>query len=396
MQAGHDNDLARRNAIVLAIASALSSAAPSIVVSLGGVVGYALAANKALATLPVSVMQLGLASGTLPAALLMRRLGRRTAYFMGAALGAMAGATAAIAVFQSNFALFCLATFMAGFNGAFVQSFRFAAADTASPDMKPRVIAWVMLGGLAAAIIGPQTVIWTRDMAAAPFAGSFLAQGALLLVALLPLSFLRAPPPAERHVRSATPLSEIVLQRRFLVAVAAGIVSYGLMSFIMTATPLAMVGCGHSIGEAALGLQWHILAMFGPSFFTGRLIARFGREKVMAVGLALIASSAAINLAGLSLAHFWLSLVALGLGWNFAFIGATTMVADCCRPEDQPRAQGANDFLMFGAVAIASFSSGQLLDAGGWTTVNWIVFPPILAVLGLLAWHRHRAYPAGA
>jgi MFS family permease len=136
--------------------------------------------------------------------------------------------------------------------------------------------------------------------------------------------------------------------------------------------------------------------MFGPSFFTGRLIARFGREKVMAVGLALIASSAAINLAGLSLAHFWLSLVALGLGWNFAFIGATTMVADCCRPEDQPRAQGANDFLMFGAVAIASFSSGQLLDAGGWTTVNWIVFPPILAVLGLLAWHRHRAYPAGA
>jgi MFS family permease len=192
------------------------------------------------------------------------------------------------------------------------------------------------------------------------------------------------------------PLSRILAQPKFLVAVAAGVVSYGLMSFMMTAAPVAMVDCGHSVGTAALGIQWHVLAMFGPSFVTGRLIERHGKERVTTAGLLLIATAAATGLAGLSVANFWIALVLLGVGWNFAFIGATTLVTECYRPEERAKVQAANDFLVFGAVAIASFSSGKLLSTGGWDSVNWLVFPPVLLVLGLLLWQGRRAAPTPA
>ena len=177
-------------------------------------------------------------------------------------------------------------------------------------------------------------------------------------------------------------------QPRFIVAVVTGLVSYSLMTFMMTAAPLAMIGCGHSVGAAALGIQWHILAMFGPSFFTGRLIARFGKGRVTAAGLVLIALSAVIGLSGITIAHFWITLVLLGIGWNFGFIGATALVTDCYRPEERAKVQAANDFLIFGSVALASFSSGKLLNAGGWESVNWLVFPPVIVALVLLAWQQ--------
>lgn len=394
--------LAKRNALVLACAQALGGANPAIVVSLGGLVGQVLAENKELATLPVSLTNLGLALGTIPAAMLMRRIGRRGGYFFGASLCVFAGCLAAFGIASASFLIFCLGTFLSGFYGSFVQSYRFAVMDTASDAFKPRALSWVMTGGLAAGIIGPQTVIWTRDLIpTAPFAGGFIGQAGLALLSLVVVSFLRsapvsAAPRSGSSNESGRPLLEIMRQPRFIVAVAAGLVSYGLMSFVMTAAPLAMIGCGHPVGTAALGIQWHILAMFGPSFFTGRLIGRFGKGTVTAAGLLLIAVAAAIGLSGLSVAHFWGTLILLGIGWNFGFIGATSLVADCYRPEERTKVQAANDFLVFGSVAIASFSSGRLLNAGGWESVNWLVFPPVIIVLVLLAWQKTRkiALPA--
>jgi MFS family permease len=383
--------IAKHNAVVLAVAMALGGSSPAIVVSLGGLVGQALASNKELATLPVSLLNLGLALGTIPAAMLMRKSGRRIGYIVGAGLGLFGGCIAALGIASYSFVLFCIGTLIIGSYGSFNQSYRFAATDAASEAFKPRAISWVMTGGLVAGVVGPQTVIWTRDLVqAAPFAGAFLGQAALAFLSMIAVSFLR---PAPVSIASTTagggrPLLEIVRQPRFIVAAVTGLVSYSLMTFMMTAAPLAMIGCGHSVGAAALGIQWHILAMFGPSFFTGRLIARFGKGRVTGAGLVLIALSAVIGLSGITVAHFWTTLILLGLGWNFGFIGATALVTDCYRPEERAKVQAANDFLIFGSVALASFSSGKLLSAGGWESVNWLVFPPVVIALVLLAWQQ--------
>ncbi|MGD9946597.1 MAG: MFS transporter [Burkholderiaceae bacterium] len=380
--------VARRNISVLVAAQALGSASPPIIVSLGGIVGQTLAGSAKLATLPISVFNLGLALSTIPAALLMRQLGRRGAYVIGAALGAISGLTAALAIVNGDFVLFCIATAMAGFYAACVQSYRFAATDAVPAAWRPVAISRVMIGGLIAGVLGPQVVIWTRDsMPAAPFAGSFLGQAVLALLALPLLALLRTPPPVVAAAAGpARPLSIIARQPRFLVAVAAGVVSYGLMSFIMTAAPMAMVGCGHTIGEAALGIQWHVLAMFAPSFFTGALIERFGKLPVTTLGLVLIAGSGLLALSGLQLWHFWGSLVLLGVGWNFSFIGATAMVTDCYQPSERNKVQALNDFLVFGTVALTSFASGHLLSTSGWEAINMLMFPLVAVVIVLLGW----------
>ena len=381
--------VAKHNARVLAAAQALGGASPAIVISLAGLVGQGLASDKSLATLPVSLLQLGLAAGTIPAALLMRHVGRRTGYMLGALIGVLAGCVSAYGIVSAAFAVFCLGTFLAGWFGSFVQSYRFAATDAASEAFKPRAIGWVMAGGLAAGIIGPQTVIWTRDaLSHAPFAGGFLGQSGLALLSIPVVALLRPIPVASAPRAGGRPLGVILRQPRFVTAAVSGLVTYGLMSFVMTAAPLAMVGCGHTVGEAALGIQWHILAMFGPSFLTGRLIVRFGKERVTAAGLVLIAAAAAVGLSGLSVAHFWIALVLLGLGWNLGFIGATALVTACYRPEERAKVQAANDFLVFGSVAAASFSSGSLLNTAGWEAVNWLVFPPVAVALALLALRR--------
>lgn len=382
-------------------AQALGGASPPIIISLGGIVGQMLADDASLATLPVSLYNLGLALSTLPAAWLMRRIGRRNAYLLAAVLAALAGLIAALGITRADFLTFCVGTALAGFYGACVQSYRFAAADAVDESRRSIAISRVMIGGLIAAIIGPQVVIWTRDsLGAIPFAGSFLGQAGLALLAVPVLMLLRIP----RETRTQThatgrPLATIARTPVFIVAVVAGVVSYGLMSFIMTAAPMAMVGCGHTIGEAALGIQWHVLAMFGPSFFTGHLIARFGKINVTAAGLMLIALAGALNLAGLELLHFWGGLILLGVGWNFGFIGATALLTESYRPEERNKVQGLNDFLVFGTVAAASFSSGHLLNTGGWETVNTLMFPLIGVVLvllaGLAALRRRQAAPQG-
>jgi len=390
---------AQHNARILTTAQALGGASPAIIVSLGGLVGQQLSTNPAFVTFPISIFNLGLAIGTLPAAWVMRRHGRRFGYLFGGILGVIAGLVSAAGIYAQTFLLFCIGTMIAGFYSSYVQSYRFAAADGAPDDIKPRLISWVMLGGLFAAVIGPQTVIWTRDVIpTAPFAGSFVAQAILALLAIPVLWRLRptgATPtskvqPDAKPAYSGRTLREIAAQPRFILAVTSGVVSYSLMSFVMTAAPIAMVGCGFSIGEAALGIQWHILAMFGPSFVTGRLIQRFGMTRVTAAGLILLAIAAAIGLSGLGLAHFWIGLVFLGVGWNFSFIGATAMVTTCHRPEEKNRVQAFNDFLVFGSVAASSFASGKLLSVAGWELINMMVFPVVAFVLLMMLWQQWR------
>lgn len=385
---------AQRNVWLLVAAQSLGGAAPPIIISLGGIVGQMLASDPSLSTLPVSLYNLGLALSTIPAAMLMRRLGRRAAYVLGALLGSISGLIATFGVLQGSFETFCVGTAMAGFYGACVQSYRFAATDAVEPSQRAKAISRIMVGGLVAAVIGPQVVIWTRDAwPTAPFAGSFLGQAGLALLALPLLWMLRAPPPQAAVAEgTARPLGTIARSPGFVVAVTAGIVSYGLMAFVMTAAPMAMVGCGHTVGEAALGIQWHVLAMFAPSFFTGHLIARFGKIAITALGLVLIAASGLLALAGLELLHFWGSLILLGIGWNFGFIGATAMVTDTYTPAERAKVQALNDFLVFGTVALASFGSGRLLNTSGWETINTLMLPLIAVVLVMLGWLtlRHR------
>lgn len=393
--------IARRNVGLLMAAQSLGGAAPPIIISLGGLVGQTLSGSTALATLPVSLYQLGLALSTLPAALLMRRLGRRGAYGIGALMGVLAALLAAWGVVRGDFATFCLGTALSGFYGACVQSYRFAATDAVPPSERPRAISRIMVGGLIAAVIGPQVVIWTRDAwPATPFAGSFVGQAALALLALPLLLLLRTPPAQAAAAEGpARPLWQIARTPRFIVAAMAGVVSYGLMSFLMTAAPMAMVGCGFTVGEAAMGIQWHVLAMFAPSFFTGRLIARWGKVTVTALGLALIGASGLLALVGLELQHFWGALVLLGLGWNFGFIGATAMVTETYTASERTKVQALNDFLIFGTVAAASFSSGHLLGVSGWDVINQSMLPLVgaaLLMLGAHAWRERSRAGTGA
>jgi MFS family permease len=280
---------------------------------------------------------------------------------------------------------------MAGLAGAFVQQYRFAAADTGSSDMRARAISWVLAGGVVAAVVGPQTVILTHDLLhPIPFAGSFLAMSGLAALGLVALLFLRGearfPPPVQAGGSGGRPFSEIARQPRFIAAVICGMGSYALMSLMMTAAPLAMVQCGLGEDNAALGIQWHVLAMFGPSFFTGHLITRFGKERIIATGLGILALGAVVALAGIALLNFWVAIVLLGIGWNFGFIGATAMLTETYRPEEKGKVQGVNDSLVFAAVALASFSSGQILSSVGWDWLSFGFFPVLAVCLATLGW----------
>lgn len=389
-----NNTQPSRNMGLLVAAQSLGGASPPIIISLGGLVGQQLSSDPTASTLPVSIYQLGLALSTLPAAWIMNRLGRRAAYVLGAILGVISGVVAAQGIVHSNFLTFCIGTALAGFYAACVQSYRFAATDMVSePSQQAKAISRVMIGGLFAAVIGPQVVIWTRDaLPATPFAGSFYSQAVLALLALPLLMGLRLPAPQAKTAAAgdARPLGEIARTPQFIIACTAGVVSYGLMAFLMTAAPMAMVGCGHSVGEAAMGIQWHVLAMFVPSFFTGKLIARFGKRPITASGLVMIGAAGALALMGLDIFHFWGSLILLGVGWNFGFIGATALLTDCYRPSERAKVQALNDFLVFGTVAVASFGSGQLLHSAGWNGINLGMLPLVTMALLLLGLHSLR------
>jgi predicted MFS family arabinose efflux permease len=387
--------LARRNALVLAIAQALAGGNNTVLVATAAIVGTMLAPDKGLATLPISIFVLGMWMGTLPMGVLARRLGRRNALQIGTVCGVLTGLICCVAVLQGSFLLFNIGAVFSGLYASGHQSYRFAAADTASDEFRARAISWVLVGGIFAGVVGAQLVIATQNLwPPYLFAATYIGQSALALIAGAVLMFVNIPkPPPRSVVGDGRPLLEIARKPRFIVAVVCGVAAYSMMNLVMTSAPLAMVMCNHSVTDATLGLQWHVLGMYAPSFFTGTLIARFGLERVTGLGFALIIVAAAIGIAGISLWHFWIGLALLGVGWNFAFIGATTMVTHCHRPNERNKVQAFNDFLVFGSMAIGSFSSGQLLASFGWATVNEVVFPVVLAAGALLVWSglRRRA-----
>ena len=382
-----DDALARRNAMVLAVAQALAGGNNTVIVSTASIVGAVLAPDKGLATLPITAMVIGMWFGTLPVGWLARRFGRRFALQIGSVFGVLSGLISYSAVMNGQFWLLLIGTFCGGLYAAAHNSYRFAAADTASEAFRPKVVSWVLAGGVFAAVIGPQLVIFTKDLLSPHmFAASYLGQSACALIAALVLMFVKIPPLPATRIENPRPLGAIVRTPRFIVAVACGMASYAMMNMVMTSAPLAMIGCGHSVTDATLGIQWHVLAMYAPSFVTGGLIARFGVERITGIGLGLIALTAVVGIAGISVAHFWSALVLLGVGWNLAFIGATTMVTQCHRPHERNKVQAFNDFLIFGSMAVASFSSGQLLEYLGWQAINEVIFPTVLVAGALLVW----------
>jgi len=403
---------AKRTALIFASSQAIIGSAAPIMMSMGGLAGdYLLDADKTLATAPVTGFTVGVALGAMPAALFMRMVGSKNGFMTGSLVTALGGALAGLAIMRGDFWLFVMALMIVGLGGAFVQQFRFAAADASPPDFKPKAISWVLGGGVIAAILGPQLVILTRDMMApVDFAGAFFAVSMLGLAGMGVLALLRSNPNVESeneagsaHV-DARQLSTIITQPRFMIAFACGVTSYALMAFMMTGAPLAMVGCGLSIDQATLGISWHVMAMFAPSFVTGRLIARFGKEVMVGTGLAILLLCGMVALTGVQLWQFWLALILLGVGWNFGFIGSTAMITDTYRASEKNKVQGVHDFALFSTVAFASLMSGATLNAfgdtaqGGWIALNLILIPLAAACLLLLVVHtlasRRKLQPA--
>ncbi len=370
----------------LAAAQALSGANAAVIFATGSIIGATLAPDISLATVPLSMYVVGLAAGTLPTGAIARTYGRRMAFMIGTGCGVLTGLLAAYAILRGSFVLFCCATFLGGLYGAVSQSYRFAAADGASAAYRPKAVSWVMAGGVFAGVFGPQLVQWTMDIwPPYLFAASFLAQSVVALVAMAVLAGVDAPKPAAADLHRGRPLLQIARQPRFIAAALCGVISYPIMNLVMTSAPLAMKMCGLSVSDSNFGIQWHIVAMYGPSFFTGTLIARFGAPKIVALGLLLEAAAAAIGLSGITALHFWATLIVLGVGWNFSFVGASALVLETHRPQERNKVQAFNDFLVFGVMALGSFSSGQLLANYGWSAVNIVVFPPVLVGLAVLS-----------
>ncbi|MBY6261384.1 MFS transporter [Azospirillum sp. 412522] len=380
------------NIVRLAVAQALAGANAVIIYATGAIVGNALAPDPMLATLPLSVFTVGMALCTLPAGAIARRHGRRVAFLVGTGCGVVVGLLSALAILLGSFWLFCAAMIPGGAYAAVVLSFRFAAADCTSPARRARAMSAVMAAGVVAGVVGPQLVTHTMNLWPPHlFGATYVAQAAVAALSALILAGVRLPKPASSDVAGGRPLGAILRQPRFITAVICGMVSYLLMNFVMTAAPLAMRLCGLPQEAANLGLQWHVIAMYAPSFFTGGLITRFGASRMVAAGLMLIAAASAAGLAGQDVAHFWISLILLGLGWNFGFLGASAMVLDCHRPEEKTRVQSLNDFIIFGTMAFGSFASGGLLTSYGWEAVLRVSFLPLaLAVAAMLPAALHR------
>jgi MFS family permease len=385
----------RANVVRLAAAQALTGANAAVISATGSIIGATLAPDVSLATVPISTMVLGLAAGTLPTGAISSRYGRRVAFIIGTGCGTVTGLLGAFAILHASFWLFCCATFLGGLYAAVSQSYRFAAADGASASFRPRAVSWVMAGGVFAGVLGPQLVQWTMDLwPPYLFAFSFVVQAAVALVAMAILAGVDAPRPAQADLHAGRPLFEIARQPRFIAAALCGVIAYPIMNLVMTSAPLAMKMCGLSVSDSNFGIQWHIVAMYGPSFITGSLIARFGAPVIVALGLALEGVAATIGLSGITTLHFWATLMVLGVGWNFGFVGASALVLETHLPQEKNKVQAFNDFLVFGTTAVGSFSSGQLLANYGWSAVNLVVYPPVflgLVVVALASFAKRRA-----
>lgn len=393
-----DDSLARRNMWVLIAAQAVLGAQMPVIFTIGGLAGSQLAGNPCWATLPISLTVIGSMLWAQPLSAIMQRWGRRAGFVTGALAGAAGAVLAAWGLHIGSFALFSLASLLTGGYMSAQGFYRFAAADMASETFRPKAISGVMAGGLASAIFGPQLVKMTAQAMVVPFLGSYLTVIGLNLVGLLLFWLLHIPRPVARGgaVAQGRSRGELLRTPAIAVAMICATVSYALMNLVMTSSPLAVVGCGFETADAANIVSAHVLAMYAPSFFTGHVIARIGVEKVIGLGLAILAGAAAVAMAGVELENFYIALILLGIGWNFGFIGATTLLAGHHKPEERGRIQGLNDAIVFGGVSVASLASGGLMNCSGgsvqagWSAVNLAMTPFLVLAGGALIWFALR------
>lgn len=389
---------AKRNVFVLVLAQALLGAQMPMIFTIGGLAGQSLASNICFATLPISLIVVGSMLAATPISAFMQRYGRRAGFFLGATGGALGGLVGAYGLYVQSFPIFLVGSFLTGIYMSAQGFYRFAAADTASDAYRPKAISYVMAGGLASAIIGPQLVKLTADAYVIPFLGTYAAVIAVNVIGSLLFLLLDIPRPEAPSADTPKGRTrwELITTPRIAVSVICAMVSYALMNLVMTSTPLAVVGCGFDQNNAADVVTAHVLAMFAPSFFTGHLIARFGAEKIVATGLVILAGAGAVALQGVALENFFIALVLLGLGWNFGFIGATTMLTAAHEPYERGRMQGMNDLIVFGGVSVASLASGGLMNCSGgsaqqgWIAVNMAMAPFLVLAVGALVWLAMR------
>ena len=390
----HDDSRTRRNVTVLVLAQAFLGSQMAMIFVVGGLAGQSLASNPCFATLPISLIVLGSMLAANPLSMAMQRFGRRAGFLIGAMAGAIGAAIGAWGLYTASFPLYLAGSLISGVYMSAQGFYRFAAADTASDAFRPKAISYVLAGGLASAVIGPQLVKVTSQAMVIPFLGTYLAVIGLNLAGGVLFFFLDIPKPPKPAADDPYGRTrwELITTPRILVAVICAMVSYALMNLVMTSTPLAVVGCGFTEGNAADIVTGHVLAMFAPSFFTGHLIARFGVEKIMGLGLLILAGAGVVALQGVGLENFFVALILLGLGWNFGFIGATTMLAGAHEPHERGRMQGLNDLLVFGGVTLASLASGGLMNCSGgdaqtgWMSVNLAMAPFLALAGGALIW----------
>ncbi|WP_323007030.1 MFS transporter [Pseudorhodobacter sp.] len=384
----------RRNVWVLVAAQAFLGAQMPMIFTIAGLAGQTLASNACWATLSISIMVVGSMLSATPLSSVMQKYGRRAGFLIGTAAGAIGAAIGAYGLYSASFPIFLLGALFSGTYMSAQGFYRFAAADTASEEFRPKAISWVMAGGLLSAIIGPQLVKVTAQAFVVPFMGTYLAVIVLNIVGSFLFLGLNIPKPAKPKIGDALGRTRMQMIRtpRIAVAVICATVSYALMNLVMTSSPLAVVGCGFETSNAADVVTAHVLAMYVPSFFTGHLIARFGVERIIGLGLVILAAAGGAALTGVQLENFFVALVLLGIGWNFGFIGATTMLAGAHAPHERGRMQGLNDLVVFGGVTMASLSSGGLMNCSGgsveegWAAVNMAMLPFLVLAGGALIW----------
>ena len=380
-----------RDIFLLACCQALLITNASGLIAMNGLVGYSLADTKALATLGVTAYIVGSAAATMPASMWMARVGRRAGFMVGALINIGGCALAAFALWRGSFALYCVATALIGVYNAIGLQYRFAAAEVAAPADKAKAISLVLAGGVVGGFIGPESVRRAVELFATPFLGGFVALAAYAIVALAVQSQVHVPPPTlEERSGGGRPLSAIVRQPVFIVAALAGGLGYGLMNLLMTATPIAMNFCSHPFGAVTMVIQWHVIGMFAPGFFTGSLIRRFGVLKVILGGLMLIAACVVVALNGNTIADFLVALVLLGVGWNFMYTGGTTLLTESYTPAEKARTQGANDFIVFATMGVSSVASGAMVSTAGWETMNRAVLPFLAVIAAAVLWFAWR------
>ncbi len=393
-----NDTLARRNVLVLVAAQAVLGAQMPMIFTIAGLAGQSLAPNACWATLPISLTVIGSMLSATPLSAIMQKHGRRAGFVLGALMGAVGAAIGAYGLMQSSFVLFLIGAFFTGTYMSAQGFYRFAAADTASEGFRPKAISWVMAGGLLSAVLGPQLVKVTAQSMVVPFLGTYLAVIALNLIGVFLFAALSIPKPRPPQAGEAMGRSrkELLRDPKIAVSVICATVAYALMNLVMTSSPLAVVGCGFDTGDAADVVTAHVLAMYAPSFFTGHVIARIGVQKVIALGLVILACAGAVAMMGVELENFFIALMLLGVGWNFGFIGATTMLAANHTPAERGRMQGMNDLIVFGGVTLASFSSGGLMNClggsvqAGWAAVNLAMLPFLVLAGGALIWLAMR------